>query len=151
LAPERIAEVSARFIARRKATRFCSCSAIDCATSCASSSGRLISRMFTFTGFFVIRCRSRRRASTSAPDLPITIPGRAVWMSTVISPRCLTMLMSESPAWESLFSMWSRIAMSSSRRSAKLRSSNQFDFQSWMYPTRKPSGWIFCPISLCGS
>ena len=50
LAPERIAEVSARFIARRKATRFCSCSAIDWATSLASSSGRLTSRMFTFTG-----------------------------------------------------------------------------------------------------
>ena len=132
LAPERIAEVSARFIARRKATRFCSCSAIDWATSFASSSGRLISRMFTLTGLPVILCRSRRRASTSAPDLPITIPGRAVWMSTVISPRCLTIVMSERPACESLFSMCSRIAMSSSSRSAKLRSSNQFDFQSWM-------------------
>ena len=132
LAPERIADVSARFIARRKATRFCSCSAIDCATSFASSSGRLISRMFTFTGLPVILWRSRRRASTSAPDLPITMPGRAVWMSTVISPRCLVIVMSESPACASLVSMWSRIAMSSSSRSAKLRLSNQFDFQSWM-------------------
>ena len=54
LAPERIALVRARFIARRKATRFSSCSAIDWATSFASSSGRLISRMLTRTGLPVI-------------------------------------------------------------------------------------------------
>ena len=77
-APERIAEASARFIARRKATRFESCSAIDCATSFASSSGRLISLMLMWTFFCVSACRSRRSASTSTPDLPITIPGRAV-------------------------------------------------------------------------
>ncbi len=104
-APERIAEVRARFIARRNATLFWSCSAIDCATSFASSSGRLISRMLTFTGFRVRACSSRRSASTSAPDFPITIPGRAVWMSTVTSPRCLVIVMSDSPACESLFSM----------------------------------------------
>jgi hypothetical protein len=115
LAPERIAEVRARFIARRNATRFWSCSAIDWATSFASSSGRLISRMLTLTGLFMSLCRSRRSASTSEPDLPITIPGRAVWMSTVTSPRCLTIRMSESPACASLRWMWSRIAMSSNR------------------------------------
>ena len=77
-APERIAEASDRFIARRKLTRFWSCSAIDCATSFASSSGRLISLMLMWTFFFVIAWSSRRSASTSTPDLPITIPGRAV-------------------------------------------------------------------------
>ena len=131
LAPERIAEVRARFIARRKATRFCSCSAIDWATSLASSSGRFTSRMFTLTGLPVSLWRSLRRASTSLPDLPITMPGRAVWMSTVTSPR-RSIVMSESPAWESLPTMWSRIARSSERTSAKFFSSNQFDFQSWM-------------------
>ena len=65
--------------------------------------------MFTFTGLPVILCRSRRRASTSEPDLPMTMPGRAVWMSTSISPRCFVILMSERPAWASLVSMWSRI------------------------------------------
>ena len=104
LAPERIAEVRARFIARRKATRFCSCSAIDWATSLASSSGRLTSRMFTFTGLPVSLCSSLRSASTSLPDLPITMPGRAVWMSTATSPR-RSIVMFESPAWESLPSM----------------------------------------------
>ena len=131
LAPERIAEVRARFIARRKATRFCSCSAIDWATSLASSSGRFTSRMLTFTGLPVSLCSSLRRASTSLPDLPMTMPGRAVWMSTATSPR-RSIVMLESPAWESLFSMWSRICRSSWRTSAKFLSSYQFDFQSWM-------------------
>ena len=131
LAPERIAEVRARFIARRKATRFCSCSAIDWATSLASSSGRFTSRMFTFTGLPVSLCRSLRSASTSLPDLPITMPGRAVWMSTAISPW-RSIVMFERPAWASLLSMWSRMLRSSLSTSAKSFSSNQFDFQSWM-------------------
>ena len=98
LAPERMALVSARFIARRKATRFCSCSAIDCATSEASSSGRLISRMLTLICLLVILCRSRRRASTSLPDLPITMPGRAVWMLTSSSFESLRIVMLDRPA-----------------------------------------------------
>ncbi len=101
LAPDRIALVSARFIARRKATRFCSCSAIDCATRRASSSGRLISRMLTFTCLPVIWCRLRRSASTSEPDLPITIPGRAVWMLISTSVAFLRIVMSDRPACDS--------------------------------------------------
>ncbi len=77
-APERMADASERFIARRNDTRFWSCSPIDCATSFASSSGRLISLMLMWTFFCVIAWISRRSASTSAPDLPITMPGRAV-------------------------------------------------------------------------
>jgi len=77
-APDRIAEASARFIARRNETRFCNCSAIDWATSWASSSGRLISLMLMCTDLPVIECSSLRSASTSTPDLPITMPGRAV-------------------------------------------------------------------------
>jgi hypothetical protein len=41
-------------MARRKLTRFSSCSAIDCATSFAFSSGRLISLMLIWTFFCVI-------------------------------------------------------------------------------------------------
>ncbi len=115
LAPERIAEVSARFIARRKATRFCSCSAIDWATSFASSSGRLISLMFTFTALLVSLWSSRRSASTSLPDLPITMPGRAVEMSISTSPGPFLIVMSDSPAWASFSSMWERICRSSFR------------------------------------
>ena len=95
-APERIADASERFIARRKLTRFSSCSAIDCATSFASSSGRLISLMLMWTFLCVIACTSRRSASTSAPDFPMTMPGRAVKMSIVI--RCLSFLMRMSPS-----------------------------------------------------
>ena len=115
LAPERIAEVSARFIARRKATRFWSCSAIDCATSFASSSGRLISLMLTLIALPVSLWSSRRSASTSEPDLPITIPGRAVEMSISTSPEPFLIVMSERPACESLPSMWERITRSSFR------------------------------------
>ena len=78
MAPERIEDESDRFIARRNDTRFCSCSAIDWATSLASSSGRLISVMLTCTDLPVMPCSSLRSASTSEPDLPITMPGRAV-------------------------------------------------------------------------
>ena len=115
LAPERMAEVSARFIARRKATRFWSCSAIDCATSFASSSGRLISLMLTLTGLPVSLWSSRRSASTSVPDLPITIPGRAVEMSTSTSPEPFLIVIFDRPACESLFSMCERISRSSFR------------------------------------
>ncbi len=101
-APERMAEARERFIARRNETRFWSCSAIDCATSFASSSGRLISLMLMWTFFWVSAWISLRSASTSTPDLPITIPGRAVKMSIVIRCLSLRIRMSESPACESL-------------------------------------------------
>ena len=114
-APERMAEVSERFIARRKATRFWSCSAIDCATSFESSSGRLISWMFTLTDLRVILWSSRRSASTSEPDLPITIPGRAVWMFTSTSVLFFLIVILDRPACESLPSMCSRMRTSSIR------------------------------------
>ena len=114
-APERMAEVSARFIARRNATRFWSCSPIDWATSAASSSGRLISRMLTLIALPVMRCRSRRSASTSLPDFPMTMPGRAVWMLTSTSLASLRIVMSDSPACASLVLMWRRMRTSSSR------------------------------------
>ena len=101
--------------ARRKATRFWSCSAIDCATSFASSSGRLISRMLTLICFRVMRCRSLRRASTSLPDLPITMPGRAVWMLTSTSLASLRIVMSDRPACASLPVICPRMRVSSSR------------------------------------
>jgi len=78
------------------------------------------------------RCRSRRRASTSLPDLPITMPGRAVWMFTSSSPESLRIVMSERPACASFFVMYSRMRTSSARYSAKLRALNQLDFHWWM-------------------
>ena len=110
-----MADVRARFIARRKLTRFSSCSAIDWATSLASSSGRLISLMFTWICLPVSRFSSRRRALTSDPLLPITMPGRAVKMLTVSLVWSFFRWIDDRPAWLSLFVMWSRTARSSSR------------------------------------
>ena len=62
----------------------------------------------------------------------MTIPGRAVWMLTSSSLASLRIVMSESPACASLPMMCSRTRTSSARYSAKWRSLNQFDFQSWM-------------------
>ena len=52
------------------------------ATSVASISGLRISTMFSATSPLVILARSPRSFSMSAPFLPITTPGRAVWMVT---------------------------------------------------------------------
>ena len=43
-----------------------------------------------------------RSASTSEPDLPITMPGRAVWMLTSTSVAFLRIVMSDRPACASL-------------------------------------------------
>ena len=108
----------ARFIARRKLTRLASCSAMDCATRLASSSGRLISTMLTCTVLPVMSWRSRRSASTSEPDLPMTMPGRAVWMSMTTLFVSLRMTMVERPAWPIFFWMCLRMARSSWRKPA---------------------------------
>src|SRR3954465_12233008 len=48
--------------------------------------------------------------------------------------------------------MCSRILMSSSRNAENsFVPVYQFDFQSWMTPTRRPPGWIFWPIQLSAS
>jgi len=62
-------------------------------------------------------------------------------MSIVIRCLSLRIRMSEIPAWPSFRWMCLRMLMSSS--SAPENSflpANQFDFQSWMTPTRSPPG-----------
>src|ERR671916_908551 len=154
-APLRMALVSARFMVRLKAARPSSCSAMDSATSLALSSGLDTSRTLTCTFLPVRRSRSLLRASTSLPPLPITMPGRAVWMSTAISPcsAALRIWMSAMPALVSFFSMCSRILRSSPRSSAKSLSEYQLLLKSTfsplrLTPRRKPSGCTFWPILL---
>src|SRR5579885_2050434 len=77
-APARNAFCTACFMARRKATRFSSCSAILRPTRVASSSGWRISRMFRRTRLWVFASSSARSRSTFSPLLPMTMPGRAV-------------------------------------------------------------------------
>src|SRR6266849_5578914 len=71
----------ARFMARRNMMRFSSCCAIESEMSWASTSGLRISSIFTCT---ICTPRSLRRSalsiSMSSPFLPITTPGRALWM-----------------------------------------------------------------------
>ena len=75
-APAFWAFCTARFMARRKATRSASWSATPWAISAASSSGCLISWMFSWTlGLPVILVRSARSSSASAPRRPMTMPG----------------------------------------------------------------------------
>src|SRR4028118_2366542 len=154
-APLLMEEVKARFIVRRNAARLASCSAMDSATSAAFSSGRGTSRTLTWTFFLVRRSSSLLRASTSEPPLPITMPGRAVWMSTAISPcsAAFLILTSAMPARVRFFSMCSRILRSSPSSSAKSLSAYQLLLKSTfsplrLTPRRKPSGCTFWPILL---
>ena len=98
-APNFIVEIIDFFIARRNATRRSSCSAMFSATSWASSSAFRISLMLMKMSRLVNCASSLRSVSTSAPRLPIRMPGRAVWMfTTTFSPvRSITTF--EMPAW----------------------------------------------------
>ena len=60
--------------------RFSSCCAIESAMSCASISGLRISSMLRPTSPPIILRRSARSVSMSSPFLPITTPGRALWI-----------------------------------------------------------------------
>ena len=80
LAPNFIAVCVAFFMARRNAMRRSSCVAMFSATSCALVSALRTSMMLRKTSFSVSAWTSFFRVSTPAPRLPITMPGRAVWM-----------------------------------------------------------------------
>ncbi|SPB29718.1 hypothetical protein MAJHIDBO_00001 [Propionibacterium freudenreichii subsp. shermanii] len=84
LAPERMALCCALRIARRKATRAPSCSAMPWATSCASVSGFLTSRMLSWICLPLIFSSSPRTRSASAPLRPMTMPGRAAYRKMVM-------------------------------------------------------------------
>src|ERR1700720_2542859 len=147
-APRRIADCTARFMARRNATRRSSCCAIDSATSVASSSGLRISTMLMTTSEAVISATRLRSLSMSAPFLPITTPGRAEW----IVPRhflCgLSMTIFEIAACLRFFMSVARIAMSSCRSFPySVRPANQRESQVRLTPSRRPIGLTFCPIA----
>ncbi len=102
-APERMVLITARFMARRNITRFSICCAMPSATSCASSSGLRISAMLRRTswgGSLSILAVSARSFSMSSPFLPITMPGRAVWMVmlTRLAARSMSTRLTEASA-----------------------------------------------------
>ena len=112
-AGERSADCIDLRIARRKLTRLRSCSATPCATSCASDSGLRTSRMFSCTCLPVSFSSSPRMRSASAPRRPITMPGRAVWMSTRTRSRVRSISTLEMPARSMPLDMSLRISTSS--------------------------------------
>ena len=86
------------FMARRKLMRFSSWAAMFSATSWALASGLRISMMFTFTGLPISLATSARMASTPTPPLPMSLPGRAVWMLTVTLLAARSMSILATPA-----------------------------------------------------
>ena len=105
LAPNFIAVCVAFFMARRNAMRRSSCVAMFSATSCALVSALRTSMMLRKTSFSVSAWTSFFRVSTPAPRLPMTMPGRAVWMLIFALFAARSISMNETPAWLSFFLM----------------------------------------------
>src|SRR5215218_7798879 len=148
-APARMAFCTARFMARRKLTRCTSWCAIESATSCASTSGRLTSSTLIATSLpGERRASSSRSLSTSAPPLPITTPGRAVCTVTMVLPGLRSISISLSEAWPRRWPRYLRIFSSSTSLAGKSRSAYQRLLQGATIPRRKPLGCVFCPTAL---
>src|SRR2546421_753068 len=147
LAPARIERMIVCFSARRKAMRFSSCDATFSATSVASSSGVLISWMVTRTFLPLMRSSSSRSASTDAPCLPMTMPGLAVWITTVSWLALRSVSMRATPALRRRPVMSRRIARSSCRSLVYSLSAYQRASQLRYTPSRNPIGLTFWPIS----
>jgi len=146
-APSRIADCTARFMARRKATRRSSCWAIDSATSWASSSGLRISTMLMTTSESVRSATFLRSFSMSAPFLPMTTPGRADWIVTrhFLCGRSITIL--DTAACLSCFISSARIFMSScNSRPYSFLPAYQRESHVRLMPSRNPIGLTFWPI-----
>src|SRR3954469_5905620 len=148
-APARMAFCTARFMARRKLTRCTSWCAMESATSCASTSGRLTSSTLMATSLPGLRrASSSRSLSTSAPPLPITTPGRAVCTVTMVLPGLRSMLISLIEACPRRWFRYLRIFSSSMRSVGKFRSAYHLLRHGATIPRRKPLGCVFCPIGL---
>ena len=141
-APAFCAFCTARFMARRKATRPASWSATPWAISAASSSGCLISWMLSWTLLLpVILASSARRRSASAPRRPMTMPGRAVCTSMRRRSRVRSTSMRLIAACGRSPMSLARIFQSSMTKSAySVRLANQRDFQSVVTPEAEPVG-----------
>ena len=113
-APARIVFISDCLIARRNAIRFSSCAATFSATSCALSSGFLISWIVTRTRFPVVFSSSSRNWSTLVPPLPMTMPGFAVWSVIVSADEERSVSIRATPAFFSRASSIRRSRTSSS-------------------------------------
>src|ERR1700722_12277444 len=149
-APLRIVLMTARFMARRNITRFSICCEMLSATSCASSSGLRISEMFRRTSGTAMPSRlavSARSFSMSSPFLPITMPGRAVWivMLTFLAARSINTRLTEASVSFLRRNWRTRKSVCTSCGNCFLLA-YPFDVQSRVIPSRMPSGLTFWPM-----
>jgi len=98
--------------------RFSSCWAIESATSWASTSGLRISSMLRPTSPPIIRRRSARSVSMSSPFLPMTTPGRALWIVIRALRAGRSIEIFATDACDSFLRRYSRTRMSSFSTSA---------------------------------
>ncbi|SKX85631.1 Uncharacterised protein [Mycobacteroides abscessus subsp. abscessus] len=101
--------------------------------------------MFSWTCLPVSFSRSPRMRSASAPRRPMTMPGRAVWMSTRTRSRVRSISTLAMPARSSPCERSLRMATSSFTYSAYCLSAYHRELQSVVMPRRKPCGLIFWP------
>ena len=139
--------MTARFMARRNITRFSICCAMLSPTSCASSSGFLISAMFrrtSLTGMPSSVAVSWRSFSMSSPFLPMTMPGRAVWMVmlTFLAARSMRMRLTEASASFRLRNSRTRKSVCTCIGNCLLPA-YQREVQSRVIPSRIPIGLTF--------
>src|SRR5919199_6922101 len=125
------------------------------ATSMALISGWRISWIVTLIRLPVMASRVRRSSSTFTPLLPMTMPGLAAWMVTVIMLAERSISTFETPASAMRVMMcWRTRTSSSSRLAYSWPVANQRPCQSFtersptFTPRRKPIGWTFCPMLL---
>ena len=142
--------ITARFMARRNMTRFSICWAMPSATSCESSSGLRISAMFRRTSATAIPkslAVSARSFSISSPFLPITMPGRAVWivMLTFLAARSISTRLTDASDRRFLRNWRTRKSVCTRIGNWRLPAYH-FDTQSRVMPSRMPSGLTFWPI-----
>ncbi len=139
-----MADCTARFMARRNATRRSNCWAMESATRVASTSGLRTSTMLITTSEVVILPTILRSLSMSAPFLPITTPGRAEWMVTRHFRCGRSITIFEIAACLSDAMRTARISMSScSSLAYSALLANQRESQVRLMPSRNPIGLTF--------
>src|SRR5579872_1522990 len=146
-APAFVVRCSACRMARRNAIRFSSWSTMLLATSFASSSGCFISTTLTWTCLPEASFSSRFfNSSMPAPRLPMMMPGLPVctMTRTVLARRSISTF--ATAAERDMPSTRPRIARSSCTHFAYCLFSYQRESHVRVMPSRKPTGWIFCPM-----
>src|SRR5690606_30381931 len=136
------------FMARRKAKRRSSCSAMRCAMRAALVLGFGISWTLTAMVPGMWALSFVLRVLIDSPPRPITTPGLAVWMVTLMLCAALSMSIRDMPEWPTSFVTTARIISSSaSRRGYSFGDAYQCAEGTLFTPRRKPTGLILFPTA----